>query len=95
MSRTITPNGIIKERPTLCDFPGQSVTRSSTREAKCRDRLGGLLRYYHAEAARLTDQYFDRSASRGQPESDRGRGSPLFLFTDEGTLDLLGNPLEL
>lgn len=32
-------------------FPGPVGDRSSTSEVKCRDRLGGLLRYYHREAA--------------------------------------------
>ena len=50
-SSTITTRGIIKGKENLLLFPASDPLPQSERKVRSRERLGGLLRFYHREAA--------------------------------------------
>jgi len=44
-------SGITRGKGNVLLFPRDTDTRREQQPVQCRDRLGGLLRYYHQEAA--------------------------------------------
>ena len=50
-SNIIMLSGITRGKGNVLLFPRDTDTRREQQPVQCRERLGGLLRYYHQEAA--------------------------------------------